>query len=273
MMQPARPAHTQSDSQAAWSGIAPTGVCQSRKASNCADANHGCSMTCICHMSRMRMTKRRASKLASILLRAHQVSPRNAFRVAPRISTEDGTDREYWLVRNSDTDVMFPTPLRQRIVQDDPAPSAKSSLETRVQSRDEGQWWGAMSLPLKPHAQTRHIHATIMLERKSRARRRLDRNSSRFGCDDSQSSPRSRNSRRSGSGIAATPAASALPKSAGAASSARYRHPWNGRIGRGDTATTFGCITSRHRPIPSRSRNGSIATICSRAAISPRMTQ
>ena len=47
---------------------------------------------------------------------------------------------------------------------------------------------------------------------------------------------------------------------------------WAG-IGRGDTAITLGCITSRHRPIPSRSRNGSIAMSFSRAAISPRITQ
>ena len=44
-------------------------------------------------------------------------------------------------------------------------------------------------------------------------------------------------------------------------------------IGRGSTAMTLGFITSRHRPIPSRSRKGSMAMIFSRAAISPRITQ
>ena len=44
-------------------------------------------------------------------------------------------------------------------------------------------------------------------------------------------------------------------------------------IGRGETAITFGCITRRQRPIPSLSRNGSIAISFSRAAISPLITQ
>ena len=36
---------------------------------------------------------------------------------------------------------------------------------------------------------------------------------------------------------------------------------------------SLGCTASRHRPMPSRSRNGSIAMSFSRAAISPRITQ
>jgi hypothetical protein len=104
MMQPAHLARARSDSQAAWSGVAPTRVATAGKQAAAPLPTMGALDDV--HMSRLRMTKRRAADLVSLLPRAHQVSTGTRFARA-RIFTDHVTDKDHRRVRNSDTDVIF----------------------------------------------------------------------------------------------------------------------------------------------------------------------
>jgi hypothetical protein len=167
------------------SGVAPTNVSTAGKRAIILLSTMG-TLDGV-HMSPPQLANRRTGKSrCDPIERAATRGRENAFGAAPQFHGRDCCCRDHRWVRNSDTDVTFDELGQHRPYRSTRSSAGKASAATRRRSNGHGAIRAGSGRP-----------------------------------DASYSNPRSRSSRRIGSGMAATPVASARPKSAGAAASVR----------------------------------------------------